>query len=39
MRTINKNIKEKIVLALDVDTLDEAKNLILELKDYVAFLR
>ncbi len=35
MQTINKNIKEKIVLALDVDTLDEAKNLILELKDYV----
>jgi len=39
MQTINKNIKEKIVLALDVDTLDEAKNLILELKDYVGVFK
>lgn len=39
MQTINKNIKEKIVLALDVDTLKEAKNLILELKDYVGIFK
>lgn len=39
MITINKNIKEKIVLALDVDTLEEAKNLILELKDYVGIFK
>lgn len=39
MQTINKNIKEKIVLALDVDTLDEAKKLILELKDYVGVFK
>lgn len=37
--TINKNIKEKIVLALDVDTLDEAKSLIMELKDYVGVFK
>lgn len=36
---INKNIKEKIVLALDVDTLEEAKSLILELKDYVGIFK
>lgn len=36
---INKNVKEKIVLALDVDTLDEAKKLILELKDYVGVFK
>lgn len=39
MLTINKNIKEKIVLALDVDTLDEAKGLILELKDHVGVFK
>lgn len=39
MKTINKNIKEKIVLALDVDTLEEAKSLILELKDYVGVFK
>lgn len=39
MLTINKNIKEKIVLALDVDTLEEAKKLILELKDYVGVFK
>lgn len=39
MQTINKNIKEKIVLALDVDTLDEAKSLILELKDFVGVFK
>lgn len=33
--TINRKTKEKIVLALDVDTIEEAKSLILELKDYV----
>ena len=32
---INPKIKEKIVLALDVTTIDEAKELINELKDYV----
>ncbi len=39
MITINKNIKEKIVLALDVDTIEEAKNLIMELKDYVGVFK
>lgn len=39
MQTINKNIKDKIVLALDVDTLEEAKNLIRELKDYVGVFK
>ena len=39
MITIDKNIKEKIVLALDVDTLEEAKNLIMELKDYVGVFK
>lgn len=37
--TINKSIKDKIVLALDVDTLEEAKELILELKDYVGVFK
>lgn len=36
---INKKIKEKIVLALDVDTLEEAKSLIMELKDYVGVFK
>ena len=36
---INKETKEKIVLALDVDTLEEAKNLIMELKDYVGVFK
>lgn len=39
MQTINKNIKEKIVLALDVDTLEDAKELIMELKDYVGVFK
>lgn len=39
MTTINKQIKEKIVLALDVDTLEEAKSLIMELKDYVGVFK
>lgn len=37
--TINQSIKEKIVLAVDVDTVDEAKALILELKDYVGVFK
>ena len=32
---INEKIKEKIVLALDVETFEEAKNLVDELSDYV----
>lgn len=39
MITIDKQIKEKIVLALDVDTLEEAKNMIIELKDYVGVFK
>lgn len=39
MITIDKKIKEKIVLALDVDTLEEAKSLILQLKDYVGVFK
>lgn len=39
MQTINKETKEKIVLALDVDTLEEAKKLIMELKDYVGVFK
>lgn len=36
---INPKIKEKIVLALDVTTIDEAKKLIVELKDYVGVFK
>lgn len=39
MMTINKATKEKIVLALDVDTLEEAKSMIMELKDYVGVFK
>lgn len=39
MQTLNKSIKEKIVLALDVDTLEEAREMILELKDYVGIFK
>lgn len=39
MQTIDKNIKEKIVLALDVDSLEDAKTLIMELKDYVGVFK
>lgn len=39
MMTINKSTKEKIVLALDVDTLEEAKSMIMELKDYVGVFK
>ena len=37
--TINTKIKEKIVLALDVDTARQAKELITELKDYVGVFK
>ena len=36
---INSKIKEKIVLALDVSTINEAKELINELKDYVGVFK
>lgn len=36
---INKQIKDKIVLALDVDTIEQARELILELKDYVGIFK
>lgn len=39
MMTINNATKEKIVLALDVDTLEEAKSMIMELKDYVGVFK
>lgn len=39
MQTLNKNIKDKITLALDVDSIEEAKALILELKDYVGVFK
>ena len=39
LEKINPKIKEKIVLALDVDTVDEAKQLISELKDYVGVFK
>ncbi len=36
---IRPEIKEKIVLALDVDTVEQAKELITELKDYVGIFK
>lgn len=36
---IRPEIKEKIVLALDVDTVEQAKELITELKDYVGVFK
>ena len=39
MKIINPEIKEKIVLALDVDNVEEAKKLIVELKDYVGVFK
>ncbi|MBR6163756.1 glutamine-hydrolyzing carbamoyl-phosphate synthase small subunit [bacterium] len=36
---INEKIKEKIVLALDVDNIDDAKAMIMELKDYVGVFK
>lgn len=35
----SKNSKDRLVLALDVDTLDEAKNLVYQLKDYVGIFK
>ncbi len=34
-----KTPKDRIILALDVDDFDEAKKLVLELKDYVGFFK
>lgn len=34
-----KCAKERIILALDVDTIEEAEKLVAELKDYVGFLK
>lgn len=34
-----QNARERIILALDVDTLEEAEKLVLELKDYVGFFK
>lgn len=34
-----QNAKERIILALDVDTLEEAEGLVLELNDYVGFFK
>lgn len=34
-----KTAKDRIILALDVDTVEEAEKLVLELKDYVGFFK
>ena len=34
-----QNANERIILALDVDTLEEAKKLVVELKDYVGYFK
>lgn len=34
-----QSAKERIILALDVDNLDEAKKLVIELKDYVGYFK
>ena len=34
-----RNAKERIILALDVDTLEEAEKLVIELKDYVGYFK
>ncbi len=34
-----KSAKERIILALDVDTVEEAEKLVIELKDYVGFFK
>lgn len=34
-----QSVRERIILALDVDTLEEAENLVVELKDYVGFFK
>ena len=31
--------KDRIILALDVDTLDEVRELVMELKDYVGYFK
>ena len=31
--------KDRIILALDVDTLEEVRELVLELKDYVGYFK
>ena len=31
--------KDRIILALDVDTLDEVRELVIELKDYVGYFK
>lgn len=35
----NLSAKDRLILALDVDTLDEAKELVVELKDYVGIFK
>lgn len=34
-----QSAKERIILALDVDTVEEARELVIELKDYVGFFK
>ncbi len=34
-----RSAKERIILALDVDTIEEARDLVIELKDYVGFFK
>ena len=34
-----KSAKERIILALDVDTMEEAEKLVQELKDYVGYFK
>ncbi len=34
-----QSVKERIILALDVDTVEEAEKLVVELKDYVGFFK
>ena len=34
-----KSSKDRIVLALDVDTIDEVEEIVKELKDYVGFFK
>lgn len=39
MKIDQKNAKDRLILALDVDTLEEAKSLVDELKDYVGIFK
>jgi orotidine-5'-phosphate decarboxylase len=39
MNSQNKSARDRLVLALDVNTLDEAKDLVYELKDYVGVFK